>query len=89
MGRPPNPGQAKQALLGFHAALLRLQKEQGTVGRVIPIHEWEASMVKVLSRDGILLTPQSCKDKTWFLAALGLIEHRKREGVILQEAPHA
>lgn len=81
MGRAK--GQAAAELLAFHAAMVRLQQERGTIGQLISIEEWESAMVSTLGTAGVLMTPQSCKDKTWFLEKSRLITRRPRVGVIL------
>ncbi len=83
MGKPN--GQAFQELVAFHAAVGRYLRAAGRHGIIIPVREWESMMVKALSRQGVLLTRQSCQDKTWSLERLGLVEVRKREGVIVKE----
>jgi len=74
MGKPPGPNQAKASLLAFHAALLRLRTETGTLHQPIPLPQWEAALTQVLSQNGTLLTRQTCADKTWALERLGLIQ---------------
>lgn len=74
MGKQPGPGQAKQTLLAFHAAILRLQAETGRAGEPIPLSDWEAAMCRVITEGGAILTRQSCADKTWFLERLNLIQ---------------
>lgn len=81
------PGSANQELVAFHAAVLRRQKETGRVGQLVPVPEWEALLTRALSAKGVLLTRQSCQDKTWALDRLGLIRRVKGEGVIVLEVP--
>lgn len=70
---------AQQELVAFHAALLRTEKEEGRLGRLIPPQEWEGLLVRCLST----MTRQSCNDKTWALTRLGLITRKERFGVII------
>lgn len=85
MGKQPGAGQAKQALLAFHAAVLRHRKETGRLEQPIPTADWEAAMCRTLSEGGALLTRQSCADKTWFLERSGLIQRKEREGILVLE----
>lgn len=71
---------AKAEILAFHSALVAAEQEKGTLGRVIPIDEWEGLMVQCLET----MTRQSCQDKTWALNRMGLVERRNREGIILK-----
>lgn len=70
---------SKQEVLALHAALLRKQKEEGTLGTLIPIAEWEGHIAKTIG----VATRQAAQDKTWFMARLGLIKRLDREGVII------
>lgn len=79
------PGSATTELLAFHRAVLRRQRELGKLGVLVSVPEWESYLTKALSRRGVLLTRQSCQDKTWALERLGLIRRVKGEGVIVLE----
>lgn len=70
---------AKSHLLAFHAAVLRIVKERGQLGQLMPLREWNAMMVSCLDT----MTRKSCDDKTWALECLGLIERKDREGVVV------
>lgn len=75
----PKSQQAKNEAIALHAALLRKQKEDGTLGTLIPTEEWESILAKTLG----VATRQTAQDKTWFLQRLTLIERRHKEGVII------
>lgn len=83
MGKPN--GQATSELLAFHAAVVRRQREVGRLGVLVSVPEWESLLTRALSSKGVLLTRQSCQDKTWALERLGLIRRLKGEGVIVLE----
>lgn len=78
-------GEVQTELRSLHAAALREAKAKGKEGYLIPIKAWEKYLANALSEAGTVITPQTCKDRTWWLEAVGLIEWRRREGIILLE----
>lgn len=78
----PQSVSSKAELLAFHAAMVRIQTEQGTLGTLIPVRDWEGYLVRCLGT----MTRQSCQDKTWALDRLGLITRQEHLGVVLEPA---
>jgi hypothetical protein len=78
----PKQTTAKQELIAFHAAIGRMLEEVGRRGVTIPLREWESMMAKALN----VMTRQTAADKTWAMERLGLIIHKKKEGVIVLDA---
>lgn len=83
MGKDNGQAESKREILAFHAAILRSQREAGTLGELVSIKELQGLLAQCLG----VMTRQTAADKTWAMEALGLIEVRKREGVIFLEAP--
>lgn len=75
----PKSESSKLELLALHCALVRQRKESGTLPQLIPTAEWESILARTIG----VMTRQTATDKTWAMQRLGLIEHRKREGVIV------
>lgn len=70
---------SKLELESLHRALVRHRTEAGTLGQLIPLQEWEGILTRTIG----VMTRQTAADKTWAMTRLGLIEHRKKEGVLI------
>lgn len=66
-------------LEALHRALVRHRRETGTLATLIPLEQWET----ILARTIDVMTRQTAADKTWAMTRLGLIQHKKREGVLI------
>jgi hypothetical protein len=73
--------EARLELEALHAAVLKQQRQAGVVGCIISVRDWEAILISTLGT----MTRQACNDKTWALDRMGLIQHHKREGVVILE----
>lgn len=74
---PPN--SREPTIRAFHAELSDYLQEKGRVGELLSVPTWTRLIVQGMG----VMSRQSVQDITFAMDALGLIERRPRDGVIV------